>query len=145
VVRREADPNAASDNDGEYSAHQARTQVVTRDYNLKMLLASYRLFKGPLCVPAKLPRIARRSVFPIAFSLVLSASALPVAPVAAAATVEVCFSPEDDCAGFAERAIESAVPCRVPSFGWWAAPSCNQQLGFDELPEFTIFNPDATS
>jgi phosphatidylserine/phosphatidylglycerophosphate/cardiolipin synthase-like enzyme len=33
---------------------------------------------------------------------------LPISLAVTDATVEVCFSPEDDCAGFAERAIEGS-------------------------------------
>ena len=34
--------------------------------------------------------------------------AVPISSAVTEATVEVCFAPEDDCAGFAERAIEAA-------------------------------------
>ena len=49
-------------------------------------------------------------VFPLAIPLALSvlSPALPISSAVTEATVEVCFSPEDDCAGFAERAIEGA-------------------------------------
>jgi phospholipase D len=49
-------------------------------------------------------------VFPIALSLALGVMplALPVASVASSAAVAVCFSPEEDCAAFAVRAIDNA-------------------------------------
>ena len=45
-----------------------------------------------------------------AFRLALSVlpAALPISSAATDATIEVCFAPEDDCSGFAERAIEAA-------------------------------------
>jgi mitochondrial cardiolipin hydrolase len=49
-------------------------------------------------------------VLPIVIPLALAVlpSVLPISSAAMDATVEVCFAPEDDCAGFAERAIEGA-------------------------------------
>jgi phosphatidylserine/phosphatidylglycerophosphate/cardiolipin synthase-like enzyme len=49
-------------------------------------------------------------VFPIALSLALGAlsSTLPAASVASSAAIAVCFSPEEDCAAFAVRAIDNA-------------------------------------
>jgi hypothetical protein len=49
-------------------------------------------------------------VFQFVIAPVLSAlaSTLPIASTASEATIEVCFAPEEDCAGFAERAIEGA-------------------------------------
>src|SRR5262249_48366903 len=44
--------------------------------------------------------------FPLAFGVV--AHTLPAVSAASDATVAVCFAPEEDCAGFAERAIEGA-------------------------------------
>jgi phosphatidylserine/phosphatidylglycerophosphate/cardiolipin synthase-like enzyme len=49
-------------------------------------------------------------VFPVAFSLALGAFApvLPASSVASGAAIAVCFSPEEDCAAFAVRAINNA-------------------------------------
>jgi hypothetical protein len=50
------------------------------------------------------------SVFPLASLLALGVltPTLPIASTASEATIAVCFSPEEDCAGFAERAITGA-------------------------------------
>jgi hypothetical protein len=57
-------------------------------------------------------------VFSFAVSLAMGViqPALPVSSPATDATVEVCFAPEDDCAGFAERAsgIEPLAAAGVP-------------------------------
>jgi phosphatidylserine/phosphatidylglycerophosphate/cardiolipin synthase-like enzyme len=45
-------------------------------------------------------------VFSVALSLALSA--LPAASVTSSAAIAVCFSPEEDCAAFAVRAIDNA-------------------------------------
>jgi phospholipase D len=45
-------------------------------------------------------------VLPLVFGVFSSASS--AASMASEATVAVCFAPEEDCAGFAERAIETA-------------------------------------
>jgi phosphatidylserine/phosphatidylglycerophosphate/cardiolipin synthase-like enzyme len=48
-------------------------------------------------------------VFSVALSLALTATAaLPVSTVASGAAIAVCFSPEEDCAAFAVRAIDNA-------------------------------------
>ena len=49
-------------------------------------------------------------MFTIAIPLALSvlSPALPISSAVKDANVEVCFAPEDNCAGFAERAIEGA-------------------------------------
>jgi phosphatidylserine/phosphatidylglycerophosphate/cardiolipin synthase-like enzyme len=49
-------------------------------------------------------------VFSIALSLALAASApaLPVSTVVPDAAIAICFSPEEDCAAFAVRAIDNA-------------------------------------
>jgi phosphatidylserine/phosphatidylglycerophosphate/cardiolipin synthase-like enzyme len=49
-------------------------------------------------------------VFSIAFPLALAtlSPALPVASVTSGAAIAVCFSPEEDCAYFAVRAIDNA-------------------------------------
>jgi phosphatidylserine/phosphatidylglycerophosphate/cardiolipin synthase-like enzyme len=49
-------------------------------------------------------------VLPLALSLSLAVlpSTLTISSAATEVTVEVCFAPEDDCAAFAERAIEGA-------------------------------------
>jgi hypothetical protein len=49
-------------------------------------------------------------VFPIALSFAFAplSPALPAASVASGAAVAVCFSPEEDCAVFAIRAIDNA-------------------------------------
>ncbi|MGC2200090.1 MAG: phospholipase D-like domain-containing protein [Stellaceae bacterium] len=44
----------------------------------------------------------------LTISIGVSSTALTAAPVASHAMIEICFSPEDDCAGFAERAIGAA-------------------------------------
>jgi hypothetical protein len=45
-------------------------------------------------------------VFVVALSLALAA--LPAASIASNAAIAVCFSPEEDCAAFAVRAINNA-------------------------------------
>jgi phosphatidylserine/phosphatidylglycerophosphate/cardiolipin synthase-like enzyme len=49
-------------------------------------------------------------VFSVALSLALGASApiLPASSVASGAAIAVCFTPEEDCAAFAVRAINNA-------------------------------------
>jgi phosphatidylserine/phosphatidylglycerophosphate/cardiolipin synthase-like enzyme len=49
-------------------------------------------------------------VFSVALSLALAASppALPVSTVVSDAAIAICFSPEEDCAAFAVRAIDNA-------------------------------------
>jgi phosphatidylserine/phosphatidylglycerophosphate/cardiolipin synthase-like enzyme len=49
-------------------------------------------------------------VFSVALSLALGASApiLPVSSVTSGAAIAVCFTPEEDCAAFAVRAINNA-------------------------------------
>jgi phosphatidylserine/phosphatidylglycerophosphate/cardiolipin synthase-like enzyme len=49
-------------------------------------------------------------VFSIALSLALTtiSPAVPAASVASSAAIAVCFSPEEDCASFAVRAIDNA-------------------------------------
>ena len=49
-------------------------------------------------------------MFATALSLALSALSpvLPASSVAAGAAIAVCFSPEEDCAAFANRAIDNA-------------------------------------
>jgi len=49
-------------------------------------------------------------VFSIALPLVLAtmSPALPAASVTSGAAIAVCFSPEEDCASFAVRAINNA-------------------------------------
>jgi hypothetical protein len=49
-------------------------------------------------------------VFSIALSLALGtfAPTLPASSVASSAAIAVCFTPEEDCAAFAARAIDSA-------------------------------------
>ena len=42
------------------------------------------------------------------FAIPLSSGVLPTFSTVTDATVEVCFAPEEDCAAFAERAIEAA-------------------------------------
>ena len=48
------------------------------------------------------------SVISIPLALGVLSPALPISSAVTEATSEVCFAPEDDCAGFAERAIEGA-------------------------------------
>jgi hypothetical protein len=59
--------------------------------------------------PRAIPRY-NHSVFlsPLALALSVLSPTLPISSAVTDATVEVCFSPEDDCDGFAERAIEGA-------------------------------------
>ena len=47
-------------------------------------------------------------IFAIPLALAVLPSALPISSTVTDATVEVCFAPENDCAGFVERAIEAA-------------------------------------
>jgi len=49
-------------------------------------------------------------VFSVALSLALAAAApaLPVSTVVSDAAIAICFSPEEDCAAFAVRAIDNA-------------------------------------
>jgi phospholipase D len=51
------------------------------------------------------------SVFPFAISLAVGvlSPALPAASTVSDATISVCFSPEEDCADFAVRAIDGAA------------------------------------
>lgn len=49
-------------------------------------------------------------MFSVALSLALAAAApaLPVSTVVSDAAIAICFSPEEDCAAFAVRAIDNA-------------------------------------
>jgi hypothetical protein len=44
----------------------------------------------------------------ISLAMGVPSPTLPTSSAVTDATVEVCFAPEDDCAGFAEHAIEGA-------------------------------------